>query len=201
MGGEDLEAEIHPLKNDGGKWRGGPGARAGKGGGPRSPAPQPRLSRCRTAAFFLSLFACLLVVFVVSFAVPCPDRPAPQGAWSVSYDSAGTPRPGSSVREARPGAPGGAGAGAGAGRARKGRGLRATPKKRAAAEHPGPNRRRGSRRGPGRLRWGGRGKAGAPPPSTKPAGVPALLKSCPGGVSPAPCRWVWGRGPWGVCWA
>lgn len=90
MGGEDLEAEIHPLKNDGGKWRGGPGARAGKGCGPRSPAPQPRLSRCRTAAFFLSLFACLLVVFVVSFAVPCPDRPAPQGAWSVSYDSAVT---------------------------------------------------------------------------------------------------------------
>ncbi|KAK2505201.1 hypothetical protein MC885_013617 [Smutsia gigantea] len=90
MGSEDLEAEIHPLKNDNRKWQDSPGAQAGKGGDLKSPTLQSRLSRCRTVAFFLSLFTCLLVVFVVSFVIPCPDRPASQGMWRVSYNTAGT---------------------------------------------------------------------------------------------------------------
>ena len=71
--GKDLEAEIHPLKSENRKVPENAGGPAGKE--PRkTPAPQTRLSRCRTAAFFLSLFACLLVVFVVSFIIPCPAR-------------------------------------------------------------------------------------------------------------------------------
>lgn len=86
--GKDLEAEIHPLKSENRKVPENAGAPAGKE--PRgTPAPQTRLSRCRTAAFFLSLFACLLVVFVVSFIIPCPDRPASQGVWRIDYNAAG----------------------------------------------------------------------------------------------------------------
>ena len=86
--GKDLEAEIHPLKSENRKVPENAGGPAGKE--PRkTPAPQTRLSRCRTAAFFLSLFACLLVVFVVSFIIPCPDRPASQGVWRIDYIAAG----------------------------------------------------------------------------------------------------------------
>ncbi|XP_055417523.1 protein FAM234A isoform X2 [Bubalus kerabau] len=85
--GKDLEAEIHPLKSENRKVPENAGGPAGKE--PRkTPAPQTRLSRCRTAAFFLSLFACLLVVFVVSFIIPCPDRPASQGVWRIDYNAA-----------------------------------------------------------------------------------------------------------------
>lgn len=85
---KDLEAEIHPLKSENRKVPENTGGPAGKE--PRgTPAPQTRLSRCRTAAFFLSLFACLLVVFVVSFIIPCPDRPASQGVWRIDYNAAG----------------------------------------------------------------------------------------------------------------
>ncbi|OWK11068.1 FAM234A [Cervus elaphus hippelaphus] len=86
--GKDLEAEIHPLKSENRKVPENTGGPAGKE--PRgTPAPQTRLSRCRTAAFFLSLFTCLLVVFVVSFIIPCPDRPASQGVWRIDYNAAG----------------------------------------------------------------------------------------------------------------
>ncbi|PWA21876.1 hypothetical protein CCH79_00015650, partial [Gambusia affinis] len=34
-----------------------------------------RMSHWRTAAFFLSLFLCLTVVFAFSFIIPCPERP------------------------------------------------------------------------------------------------------------------------------
>ncbi|XP_010840563.1 PREDICTED: protein ITFG3 [Bison bison bison] len=85
--GKDLEAEIHPLKSENRKVPENAGAPAGKE--PRgTPAPQTRLSHCRTAAFFLSLFVCLLVVFVVSFIIPCPDRPALQGVWRIDYNAA-----------------------------------------------------------------------------------------------------------------
>ncbi|XP_043311911.1 protein FAM234A [Cervus canadensis] len=85
--GKDLEAEIHPLKSENRKVPENTGGPAGKE--PRgTPAPQTRLSRCRTAAFFLSLFTCLLVVFVVSFIIPCPDRPASQGVWRIDYNAA-----------------------------------------------------------------------------------------------------------------
>lgn len=84
MDGKDAEAEIHPLKNEEGREQkppAGPGKEAPK-------SPHTRLSRCRAVAFFLSLFLCLLVVFVVSFIIPCPERPLSQKTWSVNVTSA-----------------------------------------------------------------------------------------------------------------
>lgn len=86
MEGKDLEAEIHPLKNEEGQEQKapvGPGKEAAE-------SPHSRLSRCRAAAFFTSLFLCLLVVFVVSFIIPCPERPASQRAWSVNFSGTAT---------------------------------------------------------------------------------------------------------------
>lgn len=85
---KDLEAEIHPLKNENRKVQEHLGNPAGKETSVKPP-PQSRLSRCRTVAFFLSLFVCLFVVFVVSFIIPCPDRPASQGVWRIDYKAAG----------------------------------------------------------------------------------------------------------------
>ncbi|XP_063286312.1 protein FAM234A [Pelobates fuscus] len=48
------------------------------------------LSRCRTAAFFASLFLCLTAVFAFSFIIPCPVRPYSQRTWSVQYSRAST---------------------------------------------------------------------------------------------------------------
>ncbi|XP_032461238.1 protein FAM234A isoform X2 [Phocoena sinus] len=84
---KDLEAEIHPLKNENRKVQEHLGNPAGKETSVKPP-PQSRLSRCRTVAFFLSLFVCLFVVFVVSFIIPCPDRPASQGVWRIDYKAA-----------------------------------------------------------------------------------------------------------------
>lgn len=89
MDDKDLEAEIHPLKNEDKK------SQENLGNLPKTednlknkPVPS-RLSRCRTVAFFLSLFICLFVVFVLSFIVPCPDRPSSEDKWRLNYDSAG----------------------------------------------------------------------------------------------------------------
>ncbi|XP_029804805.1 protein FAM234A [Suricata suricatta] len=90
MDSKDLEAEIHPLKNEDKKLQENLGNQAKQEDNLKSSPGQPRLSRCRTVAFFLSLFLCLFVVFVVSFIIPCPDRPASQGAWSIHYNAAVT---------------------------------------------------------------------------------------------------------------
>ncbi|XP_006894924.1 PREDICTED: protein ITFG3 [Elephantulus edwardii] len=82
MDNKDLEAEIHPLKNEDRK------PQESQGDPCKSPPPQSRLSRCRSVAFFLSLFICLFVVFVVSFIIPCPDRPASQRTWRIDYNTA-----------------------------------------------------------------------------------------------------------------
>ncbi|KAB0401621.1 hypothetical protein E2I00_007279, partial [Balaenoptera physalus] len=87
MDSKDLEAEIHPLKNENRKVQEHLGNPAGKETSVKPP-PQSRLSRCRMVAFFLSLFICLFVVFVVSFIIPCPDRPASQGVWRIDYEAA-----------------------------------------------------------------------------------------------------------------
>lgn len=90
MDNKDLEAEIHPLKNEDKNAQENPGKRVKNGEDLRSSPAQSRLSRCRAAAFFLSLFLCLFVVFVVSFIIPCPDRPVSQRMWRVDYNAAVT---------------------------------------------------------------------------------------------------------------
>lgn len=90
MDSKDVEAEIHPLKNEEGRLQESLGNQLKKEGHLKSAPPQSRLSRCRTVAFFLSLFICLLVVFVISFIIPCPDRPASLGMWRVNYNTAVT---------------------------------------------------------------------------------------------------------------
>lgn len=89
MDSKDLEAEIHPLKNEDKKLPANVGNPAKTEESSKGSPRQPHLSRCRTVAFFLSLFVCLFVVFVVSFIIPCPDRPASQGVWRVNYNAAG----------------------------------------------------------------------------------------------------------------
>ena len=91
MGGKDLEAEIHPLKNEDKRLQENLGSQTTKEDNLKGLPRQPGLSGCRTVAFFLSLFVCLFVVFVVSFIIPCPDRPASQGTWRVYYNAAGVP--------------------------------------------------------------------------------------------------------------
>lgn len=90
MDSKDLEAEIHPLKNEEGKLQENLGDPLTKEDNLKSAPPQSRLSRCRTAALFLSLFACLLVVFVISFIIPCPERPVSEDTWRVNYNTAVT---------------------------------------------------------------------------------------------------------------
>ncbi|KAM5131533.1 protein FAM234A isoform 1-T1 [Callospermophilus lateralis] len=87
---KDLEAEIHPLKNEDRKSQENLGNRLKNEDNLKSTPPQTRLSRCRTVAFFLSLFTCLFVVFVVSFIIPCPDRPESQRMWRINYNAAVT---------------------------------------------------------------------------------------------------------------
>ncbi|XP_035939424.1 protein FAM234A isoform X4 [Halichoerus grypus] len=90
MDSKDLEAEIHPLKNEDKKLQENLGNQAKAEDSLKGSPWQPHLSRCRTVAFFLSLFVCLFVVFVVSFIIPCPDRPASQGVWRIDYNAAVT---------------------------------------------------------------------------------------------------------------
>ncbi|VFV37372.1 protein itfg3 [Lynx pardinus] len=90
MGSKDLEAEIHPLKNEDKRLQENLGSQTTKEDNLKGLPRQPGLSGCRTVAFFLSLFVCLFVVFVVSFIIPCPDRPASQGTWRVYYNAAVT---------------------------------------------------------------------------------------------------------------
>ncbi|XP_048407963.1 protein FAM234A isoform X2 [Stegostoma tigrinum] len=47
-----------------------------------------QLSRWRTAAFFIVLFLCLIVVFAFSFIIPCPVRPVSQRAWNRTFENA-----------------------------------------------------------------------------------------------------------------
>ncbi|XP_060503903.2 protein FAM234A [Panthera onca] len=90
MGSKDLEAEIHPLKNEDKSLQENLGSQTTKEDNLKGLPRQPGLSGCRTVAFFLSLFVCLSVVFAVSFIIPCPDRPASQGTWRVYYNAAVT---------------------------------------------------------------------------------------------------------------
>ncbi|XP_053411812.1 protein FAM234A isoform X1 [Nycticebus coucang] len=90
MDSRDQEAEIHPLKNEDRKSQDNLGNQLKNEDNMKSTPLQSRLSRCRAVAFFLSLFICLFVVFVISFIIPCPDRPASQRMWRVDYSAAVT---------------------------------------------------------------------------------------------------------------
>ncbi|XP_077762018.1 protein FAM234A [Canis aureus] len=90
MDSKDLEAEIHPLRNEDKRLPETPGNPGHTDEKLKSSPRQPRLSRCRTVVFFLSLFVCLFVVFVVSFIIPCPERPVSQGMWRIDYSAAVT---------------------------------------------------------------------------------------------------------------
>ncbi|XP_052052263.1 protein FAM234A [Apodemus sylvaticus] len=90
MDNKDLEAEIHPLKSEDKKSQENLGNLPKNEGALKSKPVPSRLSRCRTVAFFLSLFICLCVVFVLSFIIPCPDRPSSQGTWRLDYNDSVT---------------------------------------------------------------------------------------------------------------
>ncbi|XP_069875851.1 protein FAM234A-like [Dipodomys merriami] len=82
---KDLEAENHPLKNEGRKSQENLKNQLKNEEHLKSKPLQSRLSRCRAVAFFLSLFICLSVVFVVSFLIPCP---ASLQMWRIDYNAA-----------------------------------------------------------------------------------------------------------------
>lgn len=76
--------EAEPLKGRQ-EETGGPNGRgcAGKVG-------MAKLSGWRTAAFLLSMFICLSVVFAFSFILPCPVRPQYQSTWNLTLPAAVT---------------------------------------------------------------------------------------------------------------
>ncbi|KAM4698289.1 protein FAM234A [Rhinophrynus dorsalis] len=89
MDNKDLDTEIHPLRNDG-KSQVNDETDVQKNLGNEKQRGLSRLSQCRTAAFFASLFLCLAVVFAFSFIIPCPVRPYSQKTWSVKHVNAVT---------------------------------------------------------------------------------------------------------------
>ncbi|NWR42388.1 F234A protein, partial [Regulus satrapa] len=86
MDNKDSEAEIHPLKTEDVKAQENHEhfveRRIVKSSG------LSRLSRWRTAAFFISLFLCLIIVFAFSFIIPCPERPVSERTWFQHYNNA-----------------------------------------------------------------------------------------------------------------
>ncbi|KAK6481775.1 protein FAM234A isoform X1 [Huso huso] len=83
---KEQDTEIHPLKSE-------------EGASPASPAKKGvclggsrlfHLSSWRTAAFFVSLFLCLTIVFAFSFIIPCPVRPVSQRTWINTYRDSST---------------------------------------------------------------------------------------------------------------
>ncbi|XP_038618844.1 protein FAM234A [Tachyglossus aculeatus] len=90
MENKDLEAEIHPLKGEEGKAQPNQEAGAEKKQAAKKVANSSRVSPWRTAAFFLSLFFCLLVVLLLSFILPCPIRQRSEKTWRRDYNAAVT---------------------------------------------------------------------------------------------------------------
>ncbi|XP_053328082.1 protein FAM234A [Spea bombifrons] len=86
MDNKDVDAEIHPLKNDEKVLKNNETDTDIREGIKK----HSWLSSCRTGAFFASLFLCLTVVFAFSFIIPCPLRPFSQRTWSTQYTRAMT---------------------------------------------------------------------------------------------------------------
>lgn len=90
MDSKDLDAEINPLKNEDEKNKENCENGRGKEVGIKNKTGVSKLSKWRTAAFFASLFLCLVVVFAFSFIIPCPVRPHSVRTWSRTYNNAVT---------------------------------------------------------------------------------------------------------------
>uniref|UniRef100_A0A8C2U2X1 Family with sequence similarity 234 member A n=1 Tax=Coturnix japonica TaxID=93934 RepID=A0A8C2U2X1_COTJA len=89
MDNKDSEAEIHPLKTEDVKAQENHENSVERRIIIKPSSQLSRLSRWRTAAFFVSLFLCLIIVFAFSFIIPCPERPVSERTWLRNYDSAG----------------------------------------------------------------------------------------------------------------
>uniref|UniRef100_A0A5F8H3K6 Family with sequence similarity 234 member A n=1 Tax=Monodelphis domestica TaxID=13616 RepID=A0A5F8H3K6_MONDO len=87
---KELEAEIHPLKHDDKVPQSNLKNQTEKDGSFKKASRHSRFAQCRTMFFFFSLFTCLFVVFIISFIIPCPDRPVSQKTWKINYDKAVT---------------------------------------------------------------------------------------------------------------
>ncbi|XP_009993786.1 PREDICTED: protein ITFG3 [Chaetura pelagica] len=89
MDNKDSEAEIHPLKTEDVKLQENHDNSVERRRIlTKQPSQLSRLSRWRTAAFFISLFLCLIIVFAFSFIIPCPERPVSERTWFRNYDNA-----------------------------------------------------------------------------------------------------------------
>uniref|UniRef100_A0A8B9PSS5 Family with sequence similarity 234 member A n=1 Tax=Apteryx owenii TaxID=8824 RepID=A0A8B9PSS5_APTOW len=88
MDNKDAEAEIHPLKNEDVKAQENHENSVERRVVSKQSSRLSQLSRWRTAAFFISLFLCLIIVFAFSFVIPCPERPVSERTWFRNYDNA-----------------------------------------------------------------------------------------------------------------
>ncbi|NXF12783.1 F234A protein, partial [Smithornis capensis] len=88
MDNKDSEAEIHPLKTEDVKAQEKQENSVERRIISKQPPGLSRLSRWRTAAFFVSLFLCLIIVFAFSFIIPCPERPVSEKTWFWNYNNA-----------------------------------------------------------------------------------------------------------------
>ncbi|KAM6299385.1 protein FAM234A [Aegotheles albertisi] len=88
MDNKDSEAEIHPLKTEDVKVQENHENSVEGRIISKQSSRLSRLSRWRTAAFFISLFLCLIIVFAFSFIIPCPERPVSERTWFRNYDNA-----------------------------------------------------------------------------------------------------------------
>lgn len=89
MDNKDSEAEIHPLKTEDVKVQENLEKSVERRIVNKQSSQLSRLSRWRTAAFFISLFLCLVIVFAFSFIIPCPERPVSERTWLRNYNHAG----------------------------------------------------------------------------------------------------------------
>ncbi|KFQ43060.1 Protein ITFG3, partial [Nestor notabilis] len=88
MDNKDSEAEIHPLKTEDVKVQENHENSVERRIVNKQSSQLSRLSRWRTAAFFISLFLCLIIVFAFSFIIPCPERPVSERTWFRNYNHA-----------------------------------------------------------------------------------------------------------------
>ncbi|NWI95064.1 F234A protein, partial [Pitta sordida] len=88
MDNKDSEAEIHPLKTEDVKAQENHENSVERRIISKQSPGLSRLSRWRTAAFFVSLFLCLIIVFAFSFIIPCPERPVSEKTWFRNYNNA-----------------------------------------------------------------------------------------------------------------